>query len=122
MLTTALWGDVTEGFATPGGPTQPDFIDIAAIVEQFVLGPRALGQPRTQLQPNRPYVDRPVDFRDIADTVRAFVGTPYDYEGPCLCPSQVVCGETSCVQDEECGGGLCTDDFCRDACGRCTDP
>jgi hypothetical protein len=40
--------------------------------------------------------------------------------GPCLCPSPVTCGATSCVNDLDCVDGYCVDGFCSDLCGRCT--
>jgi hypothetical protein len=65
---------------------------------------------------------RPVDFKDIAADVQAFVGKPYaaNYHGPCPCPSTVTCGTTPCAIDLHCGTGLCVDFFCTDECGRCT--
>ncbi len=122
QLTTGLWGDVTELFSTPGGPTQPDFIDIAAVVQQFVAGLLAIGKPRTQLQPNLPHVEWQVDFRDIGHAVGAFIGTPYSYLGPCACPSVVPCNQTTCTSDIYCGGAICLEGYCRDDCGRCIEP
>jgi len=121
-VTTGQWGDTVPMFATPGGPTQPDFNDIASLVEQFVGGPGAIGKPRAQLQPNAVYPDRSVDFRDIADDVRAFLGGSYDYYGPCTCPSDVICGQTACTDDSVCGDGVCVRGYCADICGRCTPP
>jgi len=121
-LTTGLWGDVTEVFSPAGGPTQPDFIDIAAIVEQFVAGPHAIGKPLAQLQPNLPHVERSVDFRDISAAVSAFVGVPYGFGGPCGCPSVVPCNQMTCTSDTDCDGVICLEGYCRDACGRCIGP
>jgi len=68
---------------------------------------------------------RPIEFRDIATDVQAFLGVTYASvnPGPCSCPPAVTCGATSCVSDLDChgfGDGLCADRFCADACGRCT--
>ncbi len=64
----------------------------------------------------------PIDFKDISDSVRAFLGDGYPYEGPCTCPSSVICGATACQNDLSCNGGVCYEGFCRDICVRCTQP
>ncbi len=122
MLTTMDWGDMVEVFAGPGAPSQPDFRDIAAEVASFLQSPDAIGKARTQLRPNVPRVTLPVDFKDISDLVQAFLGQSYHYEGPCVCPSAIICGETACLSDLDCFGGVCFEGFCRDVCARCAQP
>jgi len=122
---TGLFGDVVPPFADdPGAPAQPDFNDIAGIVQKFVAAPTAPIKAFAQLQPNVALADRLIDFKDIAADVSAFVGTAYPdmpgITGPCACPSSVTCGATACANDAACGGGYCIDGFCTDACGRCT--
>jgi len=121
---TGKWGDVAPPFADdPGAPPQPDFNDIAAIVQKFLATPSAPVKAFAQLQPNTVLPDRAVDFRDIAIDVQAFLGQAYStingITGPCTCPSSVTCGATTCASDLTCGGGYCIDGFCTDACGRC---
>jgi hypothetical protein len=118
---TGVWGDCAPLYDgdDPGAP-QPDFNDIAAVVQKFVADPAAPIKAQAQLQPNTPIPSRPVDFKDIAAAVAAFVGDAYPYIGPCTCPSSVGCGVIACGTDLECGDGYCLDGFCTDACGRCT--
>jgi len=121
-ITTGKFGDVASVFH--GGPTpQPDFNDIAAVVQKFQAGPGAPSKALAQLIPNVVFPDRTIDFKDIAADVSAFAGTAYAdldaVSGPCVCPSSVNCGVTACVNDLQCAGGYCVAGFCTDACGRC---
>ncbi len=122
---TGKWGDVAPLYDgdDPGAP-QPDFNDIAAVVAKFTADPNAPIKALAQLQPNTVIPSRQVDFKDIAAGVAAFVGTAYfdmpGFTGPCACPSTVTCRAAACVNDLACPGGFCIDDFCTDACGRCT--
>ena len=123
--TTGKWGDAAPLFDgdDPGAP-QPDFNDIAAVVQKFVASPTAPITAFAQLQPNVAFPGRPADFKNIAVDVAAFAGTANAemewVKGPCTCPSSVTCGATACANDTECGDGSCLDSFCTDACGRCT--
>jgi len=123
VMLTGKYGDVWPLFEHPDNPPQPDFGDIAALVQKFLAaGPVAAPiKAVAQLQPNNVFPDRAIDFRDIATCVEAFLGVPYaaNNTGPCECPSTVTCGATPCTSDLVCGGGLCVDGFCGDACGRC---
>jgi len=123
-ITTAKYGDVWPLYEDPANPPQPDFNDIAAMVNKFLAAGAAVAPIKAvaQLQPNCVFPDRAIDFRDIAADVQAFLSTPYasSYYGPCTCPSGVTCGVTACTSDLACGGGLCVEGFCRDECGRCT--
>ena len=65
--------------------TQPDFKDIAGVVQSFVAAPGAPIKARAQLQPNVPDPDVNVDFKDIAEAVAAFVTHTYPYDGPDSC-------------------------------------
>ena len=123
-IMTGRWGDVAPLFdgEDPGAP-QPDFNDIAAIVKKFLGDPSAPRKSRAQLVPNTVLPDRPVDFKDIAAGVSAFVGIRYSdllsSTGPCACPSAVSCGTSACASDIQCADGICIGGFCTDACGRC---
>ncbi len=81
--TADAWGDIVEPFATPGGPAQPDFIDIAAAVETFEEDPEAPPLVQADLHPG--VADQVMDFRDIALVVEGFEGDPYPFAGPALC-------------------------------------
>ena len=124
-LWSGKWGDVASLFDgdDPGAP-QPDFNDVAAIVQKFLADPSAPIKACAQLQPNVVMPVRPVDFKDIAMDVQAFLDVPYatleGMSGGCACPSSVTCGATACDNDLDCGNGFCIDDFCTDACGRCS--
>jgi len=126
-ITTAKYGDVWPVFDGPGNPPQPDFNDIAALVNKFLATGPATAPIKAvaQLQPNCVFPERAIDFRDIATDVQAFLGVSYASSnfGPCTCPSSVTCGVTACSNDLNCvgfGDGLCVDGFCTDPCGRCT--
>jgi len=121
---TQKYGDVTGVWAWENISPQPDFNDIAALVNKFLAAPGAPPKAICQLQPNLTFPDRAIDFRDIAADVQGFLGTSYadSYFGPCTCPSSVTCGTTPCTSDLACGGGICIHGFCGDECGRCTAP
>jgi len=120
-LTTGQWGDIVAPFAC--GVLQPDFNDIASIVQKFQALPTAPIKAQAQLQPNTPKPSIALDFKVIAVDVGAFTGVSYwavsGIGGPCTCPSTVTCGATACMSDLACGGGLCIGGWCMDACGRC---
>ncbi len=127
-ISTAKYGDITPLYHgdDPTAP-QPDFNDIAAMVEKFQATPGAPIKAVAQLQPNCVFPDRPIDFNDIAADVAAFVGTTMYAEsnyGPCTCPSSVPCGTTPCANDLAWvgyGDGLCVGGHCDVAMGWCED-
>ena len=121
-IATGRYADSSELFEGPGNPPQPDFADISSIVGKFLASPGAPIKALAQLQPNVVFPSRPIDFKDIAGAVSAFLGTSFasQYPGPCVCPSTVTCGATPCASDAQCSDGLCVNGFCGDACGRCT--
>ena len=126
-IMTTKFGDAAPLFDGSGNPPQPDFNDIAGLVQKFLAEPDAPKKAIAQLQPNVVYPDRPVDFKDIAADVQAFLGVAYSsvFFGPCVCPSNVTCGATACSNALHCAGvtpdgGLCIGGFCADPCGRCT--
>ena len=120
---TGKWGDQSPLFDGPGNPPSPDFNDIAGSVQKFKASPGAPIKALAQLQPNVVLPSRAINFKDIAATTSAFIGTAYvdtvPNAGPCTCPSGVTCGATVCANDLECGAGFCIDGSCTDACGRC---
>jgi hypothetical protein len=78
-----VWGDVTEPFGIPGGPTQPDFGDIHVLVNCFRAVP---GSPMDacDLYPDVP--NGVIDFQDISSGVDAFRGRAYPFSLPQPCP------------------------------------
>ncbi len=83
ILTTARWGDVVAPFNPPDPRTQPDFLDVAGIVDSFR---DALGSPelsRADLEPADP--NQSVNFSDISSAVDAFKGSMYPFPTPCPC-------------------------------------
>jgi len=82
--TAAVWGDIEEPFAPQAESPQPDFYDIAAAVKAFVEAVDAPPMVQADLYNGVP--DRVIDFRDIALVVSGFVGSPYPFAGPTLCP------------------------------------
>lgn len=84
VRTVARWADVIDPFNPPSTTTQPDFSDVAAIVDKFknVLG--AVTKARADMNPDVP--DQEIDFADISLAVDAFRGLPYPFDGPSGCP------------------------------------
>ncbi len=121
---TGAWGDVVAPFNTNGDEFQPDFRDIDAVVSKFLGTSDAPMKAAAQLQPNVALSPRPIDFKDVAVDVQAFLGTLYTdmpfATGPCDCPSAVVCGVADCTTDTQCTLGFCIGGFCTDSCGRCS--
>jgi len=121
-ISTAHLGDIVAPFAPEA--EQADFRDISAVVQKFLSAAGATIKAVAQVQPNVVSPDQPLDFRDITVYVEAFLGSTYPELsfafGPCVCPSSVICGATSCSVDVDCGGGkLCVGGACMDQCGRC---
>ena len=83
VVTTGKWGDVAPSF---GGGSQPDFNDIAALVDKFQALASAPPKARAQLQPNVARPGAPIDFNDIAADIDAFGGGDYPFPGPSACP------------------------------------
>jgi len=124
---SGTWGDVAPPFAEDAGaPPQPDFGDIAAVVQKFTATPSAPIKALAQLQPNVVFPQYAISFKDISVDVAAFVGSAFtdlnEMTGPCGCPSVVKCRSSGCLSDVHCPDGYCIDGFCTDACGRCTPP
>ena len=84
-VVTALWGDIVPPYGPPSGL---NFIDIRTVVDKFMVLPVRLSKTRTQLQPNPPDPNDPVDFRDISAVVAAFRGVKFSdiFDGPTGCP------------------------------------
>jgi len=110
-FTTRRYGDATTPFNPPSTETQPDAVDVNALVNKFKNLPGAIQKAFAQLQPNVPNLNADADALDIAETVNAFKGFAYPYGGPCRCPSQVTCGVTPCSSQSQCnqvpGGFFC---------------
>jgi len=123
LVYTGRWGDITAPFEEDQVSPQPDFKDIGSTVSKFLAEPGAPVKAAAQLQPNTPKPYESINFKDIAADVEAFLNQPFgsrpDITGPCTCPSSVPCDAVVCTSDLACGGGLCFEGFCRDACGRC---
>ncbi len=88
QVVTGRWGDLVPPYSTPGGTVQPDFSDIAAMVNKFKNSPDQVSKPIAQLAgyPNSVDPLHPIDFTEISLTVDAFRGRPYLYPGPEACP------------------------------------
>ncbi len=144
---TGVFGDLADTFDPLAPGTQPDALDVSALVSKFKALPGAPSKAFASLQPNVPDWNSDVNALDIAACVSAFRNEPYPYSGPCPCPSTVACNATPCSTNGACGGGLCVrtcvggvDEglpcnndnhcrggacgagFCRDRCGRCNSP
>ncbi len=143
-VTTGRYGDVRAPFNPPDNSPQPDGVDVSSLVNKFKGLPGAPSKTAAQLQPNVPDPNVSVDALDIAASVDAFKGFRYPFDGPCVCPSTVVCNAVACSgaaacgggrciricagglwsgfhcqSQDDCSGGACGPGFCRDACARC---
>ncbi len=94
---TARWSDVAVPFqqtcaqagcspCTPLCVTQPNALDVAAIVDVLKVRPGAIPKVQAQLRPNTPNPAAPVTALDIVSAVSAFKRVPYPYSGPTACP------------------------------------
>jgi hypothetical protein len=124
VIGTGKWADVVTPFFVSSPDVEPSFLDITAVISKFLGNPTASSKSRSQLVPNVPFPDRSVSFRDISAVVGSFLGGTFPdaigITGPCVCPSATVCGATACTSDLNCPGGFCVNDFCVDACARCS--
>ena len=82
-VTTIAWGDIVEPF---GGPNQPGFGDVTALVAAFQGAAGAPSKPRAQIQPSEPDPTLNISFADITVDVAAFQGAGYPFAGPGTCP------------------------------------
>jgi len=81
VVATGKWGDVIANF---GGPTQPNFADVAIVVDKFRNLASAPDTPRVDLvgvgnpgQPNTP--NQTANFADVSADVDAFRGFAYPF-------------------------------------------
>lgn len=84
VRTVARWADVTGPFNPPSTTTQPDIIDVSALVDKFKNALGAVTKARADLNPDVP--DQEIDFADITLAVDAFRGLLYPFDGPSGCP------------------------------------
>jgi len=82
-ISTGAWGDVVEPKASGPAAGQPDFHDVAAIVQKFIDAPGAESLPDVDLYPAVP--DQVIDFQDVAADVAAFLQGGYPFGGPTIC-------------------------------------
>jgi len=120
ILTTARYGDVAPLYNPPETESQPDALDVVALVDKFK---DVAGAPRktfTQLQPNVPELNNDVSALDIVTGVEAFRGLAYPFSGPCPCPSLATCNALPCSSPGTCTGsalpGLGTGAMCVKTC------
>lgn len=88
VLTTARWADVVEVFQDPTVqfPSQPDVLDVAAIVDAVKELPSSLSKVRAQLRPILVVPSGAVNVLDIAVTVDAVKGLAYPFGDVPGCP------------------------------------
>jgi hypothetical protein len=84
--TSPAWGDVAAPLEGDTVADQPDFRDVAAIVDAFLDRPGAPSLPSADLHPALPNLT--IDFNDISECVEAFVAQPYMLAPPNLCPPE----------------------------------
>jgi subtilisin family serine protease len=108
QFTTGRSGDVDSPFQSPAPPlTQPNALDVTALVNSFRHVAGAPLKIRAKLQPDLLNLHIDVNALDVVSGVDAFRGFAYAYDGPCPCPSTVTCNATPCTTPSPCGGGAC---------------
>ncbi len=85
-LSTTRWGDIDSPFNPPSASVQPDFADIAAIVNKFKDVSGAPAKVRVALAGDVPDLVPDISFVHIAACVDAFKGLGFPYSGPMICP------------------------------------
>lgn len=90
VMNTGKWGDIVPPRAGEGSD-QPDFTDLAALVDKFQGLPTAPSRTVCKLVPRVPNpcggdVSGFVSFSDIGALVDAFTGRPYPFGPPDPCP------------------------------------
>ena len=101
-IVTTRWGDVVDAFNPPSTTSQPDFGDIAALVNKFKGAPGAPIKARALLAGNaRGNIDIVPDlgFGHISACVDAFKGLAYPYK-PGKCTNAQT---TACTTNTDCG-------------------
>jgi hypothetical protein len=139
-MKTRRSADVALVCNPPGTTTQPDALDVNALVNKFKFVPGSPTKAVLQLQPNLPELDADINALDIVAVADGVKGFAYSFAGPCPCPSAVTCGGSCtgcsgmcvktcsgsgdpCINNGHCPTGeTCGNPYCRDKCGRCTPP
>jgi hypothetical protein len=107
VLNTSRWGDLTAPFQPPVLPlTQPNGLDVTNAVNAFRHLTGAPLKVLVKLHPDLLNMHADVNALDITNDVDGFRGFAYSYDGPCACPSTVICNATACPPACA-GGGLC---------------
>ncbi len=83
-IATTRYGDIVEPFASTDGTTQPNMLDVAAVVDKFKGAASAPVMARVILRGNVP--DLAVNMTDISYAINAFRGQGYPFSGPSECP------------------------------------
>jgi len=86
MVLTSRWGDVASPYNPPSETTQPDAVDLAALVDKFRSQPGAPIKAQALLAGNVPDPTLDIGFDHISACVDAFRGAGYPYPGPASCP------------------------------------
>jgi hypothetical protein len=105
LMYTGRAGDVATPFQSLGPPlTQPNALDVTALVAKFRNLAGAVSKAVAQVQPNFPDPNSDINAIDIVTVVDNVRGFGYTYSGPCICPSTVPCNTTACAGASACTG------------------
>ncbi len=85
-IATTRWGDIEAPFNPPTVATQPDFSDVAALVDKFKSSPTAPIKVRAAISGEIPDLSLNISLGEISACVDAFRGRPYPNVGPTACP------------------------------------
>jgi hypothetical protein len=107
QMLTRRSGDVWPLYNPPSTTKQPDGLDIAVMFNKFRAIPGPPSKAIAQVYGNLPELNSDINALDIATVADAFLGFAYPFSGPCVCPSAVTCGSTSCTSPTVCAGGMC---------------
>jgi hypothetical protein len=128
MMGTGRYGDIAAAFQDPMGQlTQPNAQDIGKVVDVVKQVPGAPHKTTAQMAPNVLNPELGVRATDIAEVIDGVKGKAYHFDGPCACPSAVICNPgTACTSNGDCSApATCVNGFCstvRDDCRRCSAP
>lgn len=86
VMTTGVWADVAPPFEPDAPGTQPNVLDITAVVDSVKQTPFSRSRTFTQLQPNTVDPSHNPGVLDVTVAVDAVKDVAYPFSGPVACP------------------------------------
>ena len=101
-MKTRRSGDVADPYNPPATSTQPNSLDVVALVNKFKSVAGSPSKGLLQLQPNLLELNADINALDIVAVVDAVKQFAYSFAGPCPCPSLMTCGSQACASAGVC--------------------